>query len=68
MSETSDERAKRIIADCEWLISRLTGSCDDWRMYVKGYGWLDSFDLRVIADELDRRNEANKQIECDGSV
>lgn len=58
MSETSDERARRIIADCEWDIITIDG---ELCFYPDGLFSMSANDLRVIADELDRRNAANKE-------
>lgn len=61
MSETSDERAKRIIADCDEFAD-FVFLTDGKIYYYRDMGDpMTSFDLRVIADELDRRNAARKE-------
>lgn len=63
MSETSDERAKRIIDRCERFSDFVRLPSGDVYFHPEMSEPLTSFDLRVIADELDRRNEERNK--CD---
>lgn len=58
MSETNDERAKRIVDDCGWDIVTVDG---ELCFHPDGLLPMSANDFGVIADELDRRNAASKE-------